>query len=247
MVAGRRVMDAGTGPGYGAALLKLSGATEVVAIDIDEPTLSWAEREYGSVGVRFTLDDCETLARVTGEFDVICNFENIEHLKRPEAFLQAAARRLAPGGLLLCSTPDREAPMHEWTEGRPQNPHHLNEWYTDEFKALLSKYFRTVEVNKQVESIAAASRREAVHQLNQHLSYLWSTPFLRMDRAVKSVVGRQQVWGDIGALAAPGIGDFPIVPAAIARVVGQPKCLYAICRDPLTPSSNHWNSPRSEC
>jgi protein-L-isoaspartate O-methyltransferase len=58
MVEGRRVLDAGTGPGYGAALLKASGAAEVEAIDFDEGTIRSAEREYGSAGVRFILDDC---------------------------------------------------------------------------------------------------------------------------------------------------------------------------------------------
>jgi 2-polyprenyl-3-methyl-5-hydroxy-6-metoxy-1,4-benzoquinol methylase len=233
MVTGRRVLDAGTGPGYGAALLKVSGAADVEAIDIDEATIRWAEREYGSVGVRFTLDDCETLSRVTGQFDVICNFENIEHLKQPEAFLQAAARRLAPGGVLLCSSPDRAAPEIKWLNDRPNNPHHMNEWYAEEFQSILSKYFRTVDVKRQVESVSVSSRKEAVRHLSQHLIYLWSSPFARLARAVRSVVGKRPVWSDISGLAAPTVADYPIVPAAIAGAVGQPKCLYAVCHDPV--------------
>jgi len=42
LVAGRRVLDAGTGPGYGAALLKDAGASHVQAVDIDPATIGGA-------------------------------------------------------------------------------------------------------------------------------------------------------------------------------------------------------------
>src|SRR5690242_18745766 len=77
---GRRVLDAGTGSGYGAALLKMHGADSVRAIDIDAETIRQAEERFALEGVTFAVDDCETLAQTAGPFDLICNFENIEHL-----------------------------------------------------------------------------------------------------------------------------------------------------------------------
>ncbi len=49
-----------------------------------------------------------------------------------------AMRLLAPGGLLLVSTPDK----HTYTElTGEQNPHHVRELYRDEFEALLAARF----------------------------------------------------------------------------------------------------------
>ena len=44
------------------------------------------------------MDDCEQLHNVSGPFDLICCFEAIEHIGRPERFLQRACRLLAGDG-----------------------------------------------------------------------------------------------------------------------------------------------------
>ena len=40
LAAGRRVLDAGCGEGYGTAILAAAGAASVVGVDVDEPTLT---------------------------------------------------------------------------------------------------------------------------------------------------------------------------------------------------------------
>src|SRR3954463_16823519 len=81
-----RVLDAGTGPGYGAALIQSAGARGVQAVDIDAETIEQARVTYRVDGLSFMVDDCEKLEMVSGPFDVICSFENIEHLVHPENF-----------------------------------------------------------------------------------------------------------------------------------------------------------------
>jgi len=106
-VQGKRVLDAGTGPGYGAAILKYAGAAEVVAVDIDSESIEYAKCRFGGEGVDYMTDDCEAFENARGPFDVICSFENIEHLPNPEKFMAESARMLKPDGMLIISTPER--------------------------------------------------------------------------------------------------------------------------------------------
>jgi SAM-dependent methyltransferase len=239
-VAGRRVLDAGTGLGYGAAILKSAGAACVQAIDIDPRAIEKARATFALEGLEYLVDDCEKLANVRGPFDVICNFENIEHLHDPGAFLGAAARLLSSDGVLFCSTPERATST--WIEDRPENPYHTTEWYRHEFRALLSQFFDVVEMYVQVEGLWASKRREARENLNAHLSYLWGSPTVRLGRLFDRLTGRQRPWPSIEYLAAASPADYPIVPEALEKVMGgassaanaAPAMVYnvAICRDP---------------
>jgi SAM-dependent methyltransferase len=229
-VEGKRVLDAGTGHGYGAAILKAKGALHVQAIDIDESAIAKARELYPIEGIEYLVDDCERLANVRGALDVVCNFENIEHLAHPDRFLQAAAGLLTDDGVLLCSSPDRAT--SPWKDGRPCNPYHVNEWYRDEFHDLLSSHFDDVEVLSQIASLGFISRWEAVHVLTEHLRYLWSAPLPRLARALGKLMGRPRNWIDVNNLATPSFSDFMVVPSSIANILGKPVCHYAVCRSP---------------
>lgn len=232
-VEGRCVLDAGTGPGYGAAILKSAGALRVQAVDIDRDTINRARENYPLADLEFIVDDCEQLSNINEPVDLVCSFENIEHLRNPDKFLEASVRLLSPAGVLLCSSPDREATYSDWVDGKPSNPYHITEWYRDDFYKLLSPYFGEVEVMSQVVSLSFVLRQQAVQNLTEHLSYLWSDPFLRVARAMGKVFGRAPRWPSIRELGVPSVEDYPIVSAAVAAAVGQTWCHYAICKRPM--------------
>ena len=139
LAAGRRVLDAACGEGYGSALLAKAGA-QVLGVDIDAASVAHARSRYAGVpGVRFEVGDVSALDHLAdASFDVIVSFETLEHLQAQERLLDGFARLLAPGGVLLISTPDKR----EYTDLTGEtNPHHVRELYREEFEALLRPRF----------------------------------------------------------------------------------------------------------
>lgn len=136
---GKRVMDAACGEGYGSAMLA-SVASSVLGLDISQQTIAHADARYGQSAVlRFRCEDVAALdAYADASFDLITSFETLEHLHAQEAMLDGFARLLAPGGVLLISTPDRRT--YSDLPGF-HNEHHVRELYRHEFEALLSSCF----------------------------------------------------------------------------------------------------------
>jgi SAM-dependent methyltransferase len=105
LVAGRRVLDAGCGTGYGSALLARSGAASVLAVDIDRFSIRYARRRYSAPNLTFLTADCERLDLPEASLDVIVSSNVLEHLDRPERFLALAADALTAGGRLVVALP----------------------------------------------------------------------------------------------------------------------------------------------
>jgi SAM-dependent methyltransferase len=80
--------------------------------------------------------------------DVVVSFETIEHLADPGRFLGECRRLLRPGGLFICSTPNRE--VHRWSAS---NPFHVREFFPREFIRLLEQFFSECRVYGQGEVV----------------------------------------------------------------------------------------------
>ena len=226
---GKRALDAGTGPGYGASLLHAGGASRVVGVDIDSGSIAAAQKRYGGRGIEFLVDDCETLGHITGPFDLICSFENIEHLPHPERFLDAAARLLAPGGTLIVSSPERaRTPPH--VNGRPTNPHHFHEWYAAEFLELLGRRFGQCDHRIQVKTFSCDRRQQATGALVRHLRR--SNPILWLVGVGTVLLHKRYYWEPILELGTPAPADYPIVSQAAAPLLGTGYSNVVMCTQP---------------
>lgn len=141
---GRRVLDLGSGEGYGSAILA-ERAASVTGIDLDAETVGHATRRYGA-SITFLTAPATAVPLPDDSVDLVACFEVIEHVDDPGALLDEVTRVLAPGGLLVCSTPDRET----YNAGLSQpNPFHVSELSRDEFAALLGARFAGVRLYGQ--------------------------------------------------------------------------------------------------
>ena len=148
LVAGRSVLDAGCGVGYGSALLARAGATDVVGIDLSARAVE-AARAGAPENAAFVTGDLHELPFEDGRFDVVVCFEVIEHVEGQDDVIAELARVLASDGVLAISSPNREV----YPAG---NPHHLHEYVPEELRAALAGRFAHVELRRQHAWVASA-------------------------------------------------------------------------------------------
>lgn len=146
LAAGRRVLDAACGEGYGSALLS-EIAADVVGVDIDAQAVEHARVRYGSnPRLRFEQGDATRLPFDAGSFDLVVSFETLEHLAAQEQLLAGFARVLSDDGVLVISSPDKRtyseiAGFH--------NEFHVRELYREELLALLQPHFPQIRLYGQ--------------------------------------------------------------------------------------------------
>lgn len=146
-VAGKRVLDLASGEGYGSAMLATTAA-QVVGMDLDEPTVAHASAAYPLGNLRFAVGSITDPSALDDEepFDVITCFEAVEHVAEQDELMRLVRSRLAPGGVLLCSTPDVEVYTHDHGN---ENPYHVRELTREDFRALLRGSFEHVALLEQ--------------------------------------------------------------------------------------------------
>ena len=141
LVDGRRVLDFGSGEGYGTAALA-SRAASVTGVDIDPEAVAHARTKYETVlNVSFEAITDNRLPYSDGSFDVNTSVEVIEHVPDPNAVIEEIARLLSTDGVLLISTPNKA----EYSDKNNfKNEYHLKEFYIEEFREFLQEHFASV-------------------------------------------------------------------------------------------------------
>ncbi|MDT8429011.1 MAG: bifunctional 2-polyprenyl-6-hydroxyphenol methylase/3-demethylubiquinol 3-O-methyltransferase UbiG [Pseudomonadales bacterium] len=107
--AGLRVADIGCGGGLLSEAMAQHGA-RVTGIDLAEASLAVARLHQLESGldIDYRHQSAENLAaEASGQYDIVCCLEMLEHVPDPAAIVTACASLLKPGGHLFCSTINR--------------------------------------------------------------------------------------------------------------------------------------------
>lgn len=164
---GATILEAGSGEGYGADLLRRAGA-RVVALDYDEQAITHSARTYPLPHVRGNL-----AALPVGRVDALVSLQVIEHLWDLRGFLREV-RRVADWTCL--STPNRLTFSPGLSRGRkPTNPFHVEEFDSEQLRDLLHDAgFRDVTILGLQHGARLAQRPALIaEQIDAALSGHW--------------------------------------------------------------------------
>lgn len=143
--AGRTVLDAACGTGYGSRRLLEGGAARVDGFDLCEEAIAEARRLHQRSGLSFDTAEVTRLPCPDHTYDFFFCFETIEHVADDRALLREAKRVLRSGGTFVCSTPNRAVTNPGISiAGRPYNRFHLREYTQVELDAFLREVFPRV-------------------------------------------------------------------------------------------------------
>lgn len=106
--AGLRLLDIGCGGGLLAEPMARLGA-DVTGADAAARNIPVAQVHAAQEGLEidYRVTTAEDMAAAGEQFDVVLNMEVVEHVADPQSYLTACQQLLKSGGLMICSTLNR--------------------------------------------------------------------------------------------------------------------------------------------
>ena len=107
---GLRILDFGCGGGLLCEPMVRLGAT-VTGVDAAARniTVAQAHADQSNLQIEYIAGTAESLVAQGRVFDAVLNMEVVEHVADPQGYLKACQELLRPGGLMVCSTINRNA------------------------------------------------------------------------------------------------------------------------------------------
>lgn len=152
---GMKIFEIGCGRGYFLNLASRKGAI-TFGIDINKNAISFAREKFGLKNVYSEKLEDFLQNNAERNFDMVCMFHVIEHLKEPREIIKKIRKLLKPSGCICLSfpNPDRIELKLLKREYWDYPPHHLTRWDKKSISYLLNiEGFKVIDVKSEQLSI----------------------------------------------------------------------------------------------
>jgi SAM-dependent methyltransferase len=133
----RSVVDIGCGPATKLIEILKPVASELVGLDT-EAAVEYCRRLHGDE-VFHAVDLERPALDLNRTFDLVICSDVIEHLEDPDLLLDLLLRLVAPSGLIVLSTPERDGLRGPDSNVPPAALEHVREWNRSEFATYLEE------------------------------------------------------------------------------------------------------------
>ena len=135
------VLDVACADGYGCIEMAQTGA-ELFGVDYNSSLIDKANRTAAGASLTnlhfYNLDLNEDDLRWLKDIDLVTCFDTLEHLKKPQKFLENACSVLKRFGTLLLSVPKAQYEPVD-NNGEPTNEYHIHRFEPDALEDMLTK------------------------------------------------------------------------------------------------------------
>jgi len=129
-----KVLELGSGKG---AFAKKISCDQYTGLDFSLEAKEMAKKN----GVKILNETIEDHVKINSDYDVVVNFQVLEHVDNPKGFIENSLLALKKGGLMVISVPS-ESSFLKFAPNSILNmpPHHVTRWSDDTLKHIASQY-----------------------------------------------------------------------------------------------------------
>jgi 2-polyprenyl-3-methyl-5-hydroxy-6-metoxy-1,4-benzoquinol methylase len=130
-----KILEIGSGDGFFINLCKKNNINHITGLELNTAAAAKALKQ-GNIIYNETIQDYSVTH--AGEYDVVCNFQVLEHIVDIRSFIDASLTVLKKGGKMIIAVPNNNPYLFEWDDYHTLNlpPHHAGLWNKAVFKKL---------------------------------------------------------------------------------------------------------------